>query len=97
MPRQPNLIQLSLIGTVLLGLLIGGVYLVACRRFSKPDSSPSIIKHSVDTHPDDVLKYWTADRMRNAKPANLPNATALEREKQRRRRPPHTSGPEYSR
>jgi hypothetical protein len=95
MPRQPKLIQLSLVGAVLLGLLIG-VYLVACRRFSKPDPSHTIIKHSVGTHPNDVLKYWTADRMRNAKPVDMPNVTALDREKQGPRRPPHTSGPEHS-
>jgi hypothetical protein len=95
MPRHPKLIQLSLVGTVLLGLLIG-VYLVALRRFPKPDPSHTIIKHSVDTHPDEVLKYWTADRMRNAKPVDLPNVTALDREKQHPRRPAHTSGPEHS-
>ena len=96
MPRQPRLIQLSLlVGTVLLGLLIG-VYLVALRRFSKPDPSHTIIKHSVDTHPDDALKYWTADKMRNAKPVNLPNVATLDRENQHLRRPPQTSGPEHS-
>jgi len=73
-----------------------GVYLAACRRFSKPDPANTIIRHSVDTHPDAALKYWTADKMRNAKPANLPNVTALERGKQDSRRHPHTSGPEHS-
>lgn len=96
MPRQPKLIQLSLVGTFLLCMLIG-VYLVACsRRFSKPDPADTIIKHSVDTHPDEALKYWTADKMRNAKPANLPNVTNIERGKQHSRRHPHTSAPEHS-
>ena len=87
MSRQQRLIQLPLIGTILLCLL-GGIYLVAWKRFSKPDASVKIKKHSVETPSDDTLKYWTADKMRNAKPANLPNVTDLERKKQRPRRPP---------
>jgi len=95
MPQKSILIQLSLVGTVILGLLIG-VYLVAGRRFPKPNPSGTVIRHSVDTHPDDVLKYWTADKMRNAKPADMPNVTALERGKKHPRRPRHTSDPEQS-
>jgi hypothetical protein len=87
MSRQQRLIQLPLVGTILLCLL-GGLYLVAWKRFSKPGPPVKISKHSVDTHSDDTLTYWTADKMRNAKPANLPNVTALEREEQQRRRPP---------
>lgn len=96
MPRQPKLIQLSLLGAILFGLLIG-VYLAVCiRRSSKPDPAGKIIKHTVDTPPDDVLESWTPEKMRNAKPANLPDVTALERRKQRSRRSPHRSGPEHS-
>jgi hypothetical protein len=95
MSRQPRLIQLSLGGTILLCLLIS-VYLVACRWFSRPDPAGTVVKHPVDTKPDDVLEYWTPDKMRNAKPADLPNVTALERGKRHRQRPPHTSGPERS-
>jgi hypothetical protein len=68
MTRQQKLIQLPLIGTVLLSLL-AGVYLLAWKRFSKP----RIKKHSVKTSSDEALKYWTADKMHNAKPAKLPN------------------------
>ncbi len=87
MLRQKRLIQLPLVGMILLCLLVG-VYLFAYKRFSKSDSSASIVKHSVETHSDDVLKYWTEDKMRNAKAADLPNVNALEPGKQRLRRPP---------
>jgi hypothetical protein len=92
MSRQQRLIQLSLIGTILLCLLVG-VYLVARKRSSKPDPSATIIKHSVDTSSDDALKYWTADKMRTAKPVKLPNVDALSRGKQHPRHPPHASSP----
>jgi hypothetical protein len=95
MSRQPRLIQLSLSGTILLCLLIS-VYLVACKWFSRRNPAGAVIQHSVDTQPDDVLKYWTAERMRDAKPADLPNVTAPGRGKRRRRRPPHPSGSEHS-
>jgi hypothetical protein len=95
MSQQQRLLQLPLVGTILLCLLTI-VYLLAWKRFSKPAPSATIIKHSVDTSSDDILKYWTADRMRKAKAANLPNVTALEREKQHPRRPPHTSNPRHA-
>ena len=95
MLRQQKLIYMPLIGTILLCLLVG-VYLAAWKRFSKPGSPSRIIKHSVETPSDDVLNYWTADKMRNAKAANLPNVNALSREKQHPRRPPHTSNPRHS-
>ena len=90
MSRQQRLIQLPLVVTILLCLLVGVylVYLVAWKRFSKPAPSATIIKHSVHTHSDDALKYWTADKMRTAKAANLPNVTALHRGKRHPRRPP---------
>ncbi len=95
MSRQPRPIQLFRAGMILLCLLIG-VYLVACRWFAKSHPAGPVIKHSVDTKPDDVLEYWTPDKMRNAKPVDLPNVTALDRGKLHRRRPPRTSGPEHS-
>jgi hypothetical protein len=70
-----------------------GLYLLAWKRFSKPDPESTIIKHPLDTHPDDALKYWTANKMRNAKAANLPNVNALDQGKQHPRRPPHPSSP----
>lgn len=95
MPRKSILIRLSMVGTILLGLLIG-VYLVIGKRFPKPDPSDAIARHSVDTQPDNVLKYWTANKMRNAKPADMPNVTLPEQGKKRPRRPRHTSDPEHS-
>src|SRR5439155_18198009 len=95
MSRQQKLIQLPLIGTILLCLLVG-VYLLARKRSSKPDPSATISRHSVETSSDETLKYWTADKIRNAKAADLPNVTALHRGKQHPRRPPHTSNPRHS-
>ena len=95
MSQQQRLIPLPLVGAILLCLLVG-VYLLAWKRFSQPDPSATIIKHPVETHPDEALKYWTADKMRNAKGAKLPNVTALKREKQHPRRSPHTSNPRHS-
>jgi len=86
MSRQQRLIQLSLIGTILVCLLVG-VYLFACKRFLKRDPSITVIKHSVETDPDEALKYWTADKMRGAKGADLPNVNALEQGKQHLRGP----------
>ena len=95
MLRQQRLIQLPLVGTLLLCLFVGA-YLVVRKRFSKPDPS-RIVKHSVDTSSDDALKYWTANKMRNAKAVDLPNVNDLKRGKQHPRRPPqrppHASRP----
>ena len=87
MSRQYRLIQLSLAGAILLCLLVG-VYLLAGKRFSKPDPPATIIKHSVDKPSDEALKYWTADKMRDAKAADLPNVNALDPGKQHPRQPP---------
>jgi hypothetical protein len=95
MSRQKRLIQLPLVGTILLCLL-AGLYLVARKRSSKPDPSATIIKHSVETSSDDALNYWTTDKMRAAKPVELPNVDALSREKQHPPHPPHTSSPPHA-
>jgi len=92
MSRQQKLIHRPLVGTILLCLLVG-VYLFALKRFSKPAPSATIVKHSVETPADDALKYWTADKMRNAKAAPLPNVNAHDGGKHRLRRPPHSSRP----
>src|SRR5258708_15653640 len=95
MSLQQKLIQLPLVGMILLCLL-ALVYLLAWKRFSQRDPSATIIKHSVDTSPDDALKYSTADTMRNAQPANLPHVSTLKRKKQRPQPPPDTSDPHHS-
>lgn len=71
--------SLPLAGTVLLCLLVG-VYLFAWKR-KRAAKRDTIIKHSVEKHPDEALKYWTVDKMRDAKPAPLPNVNGLERGK----------------
>ena len=96
MPQKSTIIQLSLlVGTILLGLLIG-VYLVVGKRFHKPDPSDPVVRHSVDTQPEDVLKYWTANKMRDARPADMPNVTAPGPGKKRPRHSRHTADPEHS-
>jgi len=57
----------------------------------KPDHSAPITKHSVETKPEDALKYWTTDKMRNARAAEMPQTTALKRRKKHAQHPPHTS------
>ena len=74
-------IPLPLVGVILLCLLVG-IYLLASRRFAKLDPSDKIIKHSTETSSDEALKYWTADKMREAKPADLPTTNAIEQGKQ---------------
>ena len=88
--RQQRLIYLPLVGTILLCLL-AGVYLAAWKRFSKRAAPARVVKHTVETPAEEVLKYWTADKMRNARPAPMPNVTALKRRKKQPRRPPDTS------
>jgi hypothetical protein len=88
MSQQQRLIYLPLIGAIILCILVG-VYLAASKR-SKSNSPSKIKKHRVKTSPDDSLKYWTADKMRNAKPAPLPEVNTLDREKQ----DPHPSRPQ---
>jgi hypothetical protein len=85
MSQKQRLIQLTLPATVLLGLLVG-VYLIAWRRFAKPAPTPTIVKHSVNTSPDEALKYWTVDKMRDAQPVDLPNVKALKPKKKHSRK-----------
>jgi hypothetical protein len=79
--QQQRLIYLPLLGTIILCLLVG-VYLAALKRFSKSTPSNKVTKHKAKTPPDEALNYWTADRMRNAKPAPLPKVNTLDQEKQ---------------
>jgi len=93
MSQQQRLIYIPLVGTILLCLLVG-VYLAAWKRFSKSTPSYKVTKHTVKTPPDEALKYWTADRMRNAKAVPLPRVNTLDREKQDPQRPPRPSRPQ---
>jgi len=87
MSRQQKLIYLPLVGTILLCSL-AIMYLMVRKRNSKPDPSTTVSKHSVKTSSNDALKYWTADKMRNAKPVELPNVASPGRRKKQPRRPP---------
>ncbi len=82
MSQKQRLIQLALPATVLLGLLVG-VYLVAWRRLAKSAPTPTIVKHSLNASPDEALSYWTADKMRAAKPAELPVVKNVKSKKKR--------------
>ena len=93
MSQQQRLIYLPLVGAVLLCLLVC-VYLAASKRFSKSTRSIKVTKHRVETPPEEALKYWTADRMRNAKPAPLPKVNSVDREKQDPQLPPRPSRPQ---
>jgi len=86
MSQQYKLISLPRAGIIFLCLL-AGILLFVGKRSSKPDSSDKIIKHPVDTSSADVLKYWTADKMRKAKPAELPNVKTPDKGKKPPKRP----------
>ncbi len=80
--QQYRRVPLPLMGTVLFGLLIG-VYLFAWKRKrSSKRNAATVVGHRVEKQPDDVLKHWTADKMRDAKPAPLPQVDALKRGKE---------------
>jgi hypothetical protein len=85
MVQQRRLIYLPLVGVALIGLL-AGVYLLAGRRFMKKDAQGGVARHTVETPAEDVLKYWTADKMRSARPAPLPKVDASEKKRKRRLR-----------
>lgn len=91
MPRQRMLLALG--GAALLCLL-AGIALFVGKRSARSESS--IVKHKVETSPEDALKYWTADRMRDAKPAEMPHVDAPKRKKRQPRRPPRTSDQQNS-
>lgn len=92
---QQRILQLSLVGTLLLGVF-AIVYLVVSKRFGKPDPAHSVVKHSVGTPPDEALKYWTAEKMRRAKGVKLPHVKALDQGEKHTQHPPHSADPRHS-
>jgi hypothetical protein len=89
MVQRHKSIRVPLIGAILLGLLAGVLLFAAARkRLAKPDAASGVEKHSVDTPSGDVLKYWTEDKMRSAKPAKMPKVKSLKPAKKRPKRPP---------
>ena len=87
MTRQQSLNYLPLVGIALLSLLVV-VYLFARKQSSQPDPAAAVAKHSVETPADDVLKYWTADRMSSAKAAPMPKVATVHQQKRQPRRQP---------
>jgi hypothetical protein len=90
MLQQQKFISLPIISMFLLGLL-AIVFLVGRKHSSDSEPSGAISKHTQDTSSEDTLKYWTADKMRKAKPAKMPNLKKFGREKQQPGRPPRTA------
>ena len=70
---------------IFLGAFVSVYMRASKKRTAKPSSSPSITTHKVE-QPAEALKHWTVERMRNAKPVELPNVTDLEGGKQQGRR-----------
>ena len=81
MSRFSRFLQISLIGTILFG------FLAAWRRRSKSGARDTVIQHTVDKRANDVLAYWTPDKMRQAEGARMPHVPAPDQNKDR----PHTS------
>ena len=79
--QQQRLIYLPIVVTIILCLFVG-LYLGVWKRLSKSTPPNKVTKHRVETPPDEALKYWTADKMRNAKAVPLPEVNTLDREKQ---------------
>lgn len=90
--QRQRLIYLPLTGIALLCILTA-FYLAAGKRKAKSEHSDGIAKHSVETPAEDVLKHWTADRMREAQPAPLPTTNALKPKKRRSRRSSQPDNP----
>ena len=85
MSKQRGLIPSPLIGALLLGLLgvFALVLFAAKKRPAKPAPESDSSVHRVETHPDEVRKYWTAEKMRAAKPAPMPKTNDLKPGKER--------------
>ena len=52
------------------------------KKNEKKDSSGAVAKHKVDTSADETLKYWTAEKKRDAKPAKMPHIDTLDKGKE---------------
>ncbi len=89
MSQQRRATYMTSIGALFLCLLVGMFLFARRKRFSKPTPSTEVTKHNVETSPEDTLAYWTADKIRDAKPAPLPVVD----EPQQRKRPSRSSRP----
>lgn len=76
MSRQYRPIRLSLVSAIFFGVFASLYLAYKKRRTAKPGSSPAITTHRVE-QPSEALKHWTVEKMRNAKPVDLPNVADL--------------------
>ncbi len=53
----------------------------------QPERSDSTKQHKIETPSEEVLKYWTEERMRKAKATNMPHLDKLDQGKQPPQRP----------
>lgn len=67
---------MPLIGAIVLALLLG-LFLTGRKRMAKPDPVAGVTRHSLKTPAEDVQKYWTAEKMREAKPAPMPHISGV--------------------
>ena len=79
--QQQRFIFIPFVGILILSLFVV-LFLATRRRLPKPTASKKITKHKVETPPDEALKYWTADKMKKAKAAPLPQVNNIDQEKQ---------------
>ena len=89
MSRQSRLFPRPLFAVMFLGFVLG-VLLTVGKRSSKEEPAGRTARHKVDSSPDEVLKYWTRDRMQNAKPAEMPEIKKSEPEKKSQEPPTST-------
>jgi hypothetical protein len=89
MRRRYRFVLLPVVGLILLGVL-ASLFLVGRKRKGSPtpDTSDAIIKHPVETDPNEALKYWTEEKKRKARGTNMPNVKDLNPGKKRPQHPP---------
>lgn len=81
MISKQRIIYIPFVGILILSLFVV-LFLATRKRISKSTSSKKVAKHKVETPPDEALKYWTADKMKKAKAAPLPQVNNIDQEKQ---------------
>lgn len=85
MLQKRSFIVLPLVAAIAFVLFVG-LFLMGRKRMSKPDPA-GVVRHSLKTPAEDVQKYWTAEKMREAKPVPMPYVSDVKEGKKRRQRP----------
>ncbi len=85
--QQQRFIYIPFIGIFILSLFVG-LFLATRKRSSKTTASKKVAKHKAETAPDEALKYWTTEKMSDAKAAPLPEVNNLKRGKEEPRPSP---------